>query len=173
MAKEFYVELGGKSRKLAFRSRDGIELKNRFKKPLVQLLREDVMGLDADSNITGSTDLEVQAAFITAGIRRAALEDGDPKGRVITEDKVLDWIDDHHRTGEAMGVIVEPVYKAFFLSGVLGHSYDLDAEYAKLRDVPTNGNGKDAGDRPGPGDEGKGEVSESAVTPPPAIRAAE
>jgi hypothetical protein len=45
MAKEYFVELAGKQRKLGYRGSDEIALKNRFGRPVAQLLRIDVMGL--------------------------------------------------------------------------------------------------------------------------------
>jgi hypothetical protein len=124
MAKEYYIEIGGQRRRLQYRSRQGIELKNRFKKPLIRLLREDVMGLEPDPErpgefkFGGTTDMEVQAAFILAGISHEA--------KRVTEDQVLDWVDAHIATGASMGDLVGPVWRAAFMSGVLGQSIDMD-----------------------------------------------
>jgi hypothetical protein len=135
MAKEFYVELGGKSRRLAYRVRDGIELKRRFGRPLISLLREDVMGMrerpDPDKpgetlwEAVNATDPEVQVAFLYVGVRH---EGG------VNEDKVLNWVDAHLSDGKPMGDLVGPVWKAVFISGVLGYSLDIEAEAEKLKD---------------------------------------
>jgi hypothetical protein len=101
-----------------------IELKNRFHKPLLRLLREDVMGLDADGTVSGNVDLEVQIAFITAGLRHA-----NPR---LTDETVRGWIDDRLKSEDkSMGPLIGPVWNCVFYSGILGYSLDVEKEAAK------------------------------------------
>lgn len=161
MAKDFYVEIGGKSRLLRYRTRQAIELKARFGRPLIRLLREDVMGLVAEPDpkqpgktvyvVAGTTDPEVQVAFLHAG-----LVHNNPR---LTEPQVIDWIDQHMEAeGATMGDLIEPVWKAVFMSKVLGYQLDMDAEAAKAA--------ADS-EASGPSEGGK------APEPAPAIKAAE
>src|SRR5574342_323416 len=104
--KEYSVNLGGRDYRLAYGPRDAIALKRRFGKPFVTLLREDVMGLVERPKPNGKPgetqwlpeatwDLEVQAAFITAGISGP-----DGSGQKIGEDKVLALIGEHFKAGK-------------------------------------------------------------------------
>lgn len=170
MSKEFTIELGGRTRRIAFRGSDAVALKNRFNKNILRLLREDVMGMRELPNpekpgqtsleFTGEVDLEVQVAFITAGIRRGLLLENDPRARTIDEERVQSWVDEHLSKGSSMGPLVEPVYKAFFLSGALGYSHDVDAAAETVKDEE-------------PGDEGKGRDALDEPTLPPSVPAAE
>jgi hypothetical protein len=164
MAKEFSVELGGRTRKLAYRGSDAIALKNRFNKPIARLLREDVMGFRDEPNpekpgtmhavMTPDSDLEVQVAFLATGIRRALVIAGDSKANQITDERVQGWVDEHLAQPDAvLGVLVGPVWRAFLYSGALGYSKDVSLDV----------------DAEGDGDAGK----EKAPEIPAAVRAAE
>lgn len=129
MAKVYTVKLGGKEWPLKYSARDAIELKRRFNKPLALLLRQDVMGLEerpkpngkpGETTWTpaGTYDLEVQAAFVWVGLRN---DKGQP-----TEAKVLEWIDAHLEAEENLGPIIEPVWRAVFVSGITGVSVDFE-----------------------------------------------
>lgn len=140
MARTYTVSLGGREFPLAYTARDAIALKRRFSKPLANLLRQDVMGLverpktqadcKPDELLTagetvweakGTHDLEVQIAFLHAGIVGGG-------AKAVTEDQVIDWVTAHMKTESNMGPLVGPVWKAVMVSGVTGSSVDMDAE---------------------------------------------
>lgn len=124
--KKFVVNVGGRERTLKYKTAEARDLKNRFGKPLLRLLREDVMGLDAEGNSTGNTDLEVQIAFLHAGLRH-----DNPR---LTEETVSKWIDDRLETEDrGMGPLVGPIWACVFYSGILGYSLDVEAEAEKVR----------------------------------------
>jgi hypothetical protein len=76
---------------------------------------------------------------------------GDARGAArLTDAQVQDWVDDHLASGGAIGDLVRPVWRAFFISGALGYSKDVEAEE-------------------GVGEEGK----DQTPAPPAAIQAAE
>lgn len=139
MARVHTVVLGGTTYPLAYTPRDAIALKRRFGKPLVNLLRQDVMGMgerpktqedckpgevvkpgDTMWEARGLHDVEVQIAFLHAGITSGG-------ARKITEDQVTDWVAQHMKTEQNMGPLVGPVWKAVLLSGITGTSVDIDA----------------------------------------------
>lgn len=140
MAKVHYVTLGGTEYPLAYTARDAIALKRRFGKPLRYLLLQDVMGMlerpktqadcgtdeivkpgDTVWEVQGTHDLEVQIAFLHAGIVSGG-------ARKVTEDQVIDWITEHMKTAGEMGPVVLPVWRAVALSGIIGTSRDVDVE---------------------------------------------
>ena len=133
MAKVYTVELGGKEYRLAYGARDAIALKKRFGKPFSVLLRQDVMGMDERLKPGGKpgemqwipaglTDLEVQAAFLAAGI--AGPDGSGVKG--VTEEKVIVWLSEHFAAGKSIADVITPCWKAVFLSGITGVSIDMD-----------------------------------------------
>jgi hypothetical protein len=144
MAKVFTIPLGGKEWPLAYGPREAIALKRRFGKPLADLLRQDVMGMQErpktqadckkpDEVVTpgetvwearGTHDLEVQIAFLHAGIVCGGGKNGTKQ---VTEENVLDWVAEHMKSAHDMGPIVAPVWKAVMYSGVTGASVDMDA----------------------------------------------
>lgn len=138
MAKVHTVTLGGKSFPLGYTPRDAIALKRRFNKPLTLLLRQDVMGMEerpktqADCKsgqvlkpgdtvweAKGLHDIEVQIAFLHAGIVSGG-------ARKVTEDQVIDWVDQHMKTEQNMGPLVGPIWKAVLLSGITGTTVDVE-----------------------------------------------
>ncbi len=135
--KDYHVVLGGKERRLRYRSRDRIEVEAALNRPgsspsdrdwrsMHQILRHDVMGLDENNEPTGRTSLRAQAYFLWVGIRHEAPG--------VTLEQVLDWIDEH--LPQPIGALIDPVWKAAFYSGVvLGFSLDIEAEMAKQKDA--------------------------------------
>lgn len=132
MAKVYAVALAGREYGLAFGARDAITLKKRFEKSVTALLREDVMGMverqkpggkrgETHWTLNGTYDLEVQVAFIHLGIVT-----GGAKG--VSEERVIGWVDDHIKAGKSLGELVEPVWRAVLLSGIVGASIDTEAE---------------------------------------------
>ena len=130
MARQYSVLLAGREYPLRFTAKDGIALKRRFGKPLATLLREDVMGLAEEPKPDGAPgethwvpkgqfDLEVQVAFLHAGVVSG--------GAKLTEDKIMDYIQQHLDSAQHMGPIIQPLWKAVYISGITGASIDPDA----------------------------------------------
>ncbi len=151
MAKEFTVTLGGKTRRLTYTAQDAIALKKRFDKKIANLLREDVMGMEEIPKPGGKPgetqwlpaslyDLEVQIAFLHRGI-------STPDSRLPTEEQVAKWVDEEYiRARKPLSELIEPVWKAVFLSGVLGYTLDIEDEMEKAEaegreEAPLEGNG--------------------------------
>jgi hypothetical protein len=124
--KKFPVLIGGRERTLKYKTDEAIYLKNRFAKPLLRLLREDVMGLDANSESTGNVDIEVQIAFLWQGLRHDNAR--------LQEETVRRWIDERFESADKnMGPIIGPIWNAVFYSGILGYSLDVEAEAEKVK----------------------------------------
>lgn len=132
MAKTFEVALGGKVRRLAFHQRDAIELKKRFGETPHRLLFMRALGLDFEgAKATGKLpqmnpalfDPEVQYAVLSRALLRG--------GWNVTEDKVIDLVDEAIQAGEgkvsAADFIAKAVYCAFYSGAVTGSQVDLDA----------------------------------------------
>lgn len=119
--KEFTVEIGDRERRLRFASRDAIELKRRFGKTPSVLLFTDTLGLDEDGKRKPMLmDPEVQVAVLFHALRRG--------GSKVTEEQVLDWVDQHLEKGGELGDLVVPAAKCALYSGAItGRQIDLDA----------------------------------------------
>ncbi len=150
--KEFFITIGGKERRLRYPSADGIRLYQRFGKPLRELVRGDLMGLDADNKAARDFRPDVQLAFLHLGLAHDI-----PR---LTEDQVLAWIDKHLEDGSDLEDFMAIAAKAAFYSGiVIGRRLDIDVEQEKAQEQLS---------------EGKAPAAEETTTPaPPTIPAAE
>lgn len=150
--KEFFITIGGKDRRLRYTSSDSIRLFQRFGKPLRTLVREDLMGLDADNKATREFRPDVQLAFLHLGLAHDI-----PR---LTEDQVTAWIDQLLEEGGDIQDVVTVATKAAYYSGiVLGVRYDVDAEQEKAQEQIGEGKGQAAPEPP--------------TSTPPAVPAAE
>lgn len=131
--KEFSITIGGRERRLRFTSRDAIDLYKAFGKPLVELVKYDLVGLDDENKQMRTTRPDVQIAFLHRGLRH-----DNPR---LTEDQVIDWVDRHLEAGLDIEELTVPAGKAAYYSGIVfGKRVDVDAEADRLAEQ--NGGGK-------------------------------
>lgn len=122
--REFFVEIGGKSRRVRYTSSDGRALYRQFEKPLNKLFMDDVLGLHKDPSdgrmrLGGTVNPEAQFAVLMTGLKH-----DQPS---LTDEMLDSWIDAHLDAGLPMGDLVGPAVKAAYFKGVVtGRSLDLD-----------------------------------------------
>lgn len=121
MAREIYVEIGGKERRLKYTTREGIELKRRFGKTPKRLLHEDIAPSE-NGRPTADFDPEVVVAALYMGLRHEL-------GRKDTEATVEQWFDVACKAGVAIHV-VNQIVDAVMLDGITGQSIDFEARRA-------------------------------------------
>lgn len=156
MGKTFEVELGGKSRRLAFHQRDAIELKKRFGEAPHRLLFMRCLGMSFEGLKPGERarmdpglfDPEVQSAVLHRALARG--------GWNVTEEKVIDLIDAAVQGGDgkvSAGDFFAPAVRCALYSGAItGSQVDLEASSEEPAEGDAGGEDAEA--------TGKGSASE-------------
>lgn len=122
--KTFTVVLGGAERRLRYTSPDAIALHKRFGRPLAQLIREDVLGVDADGNAARAFNPEAHVALLHLGLAHDI--------RRLDEAQVLAWLDELLAEGGDLETVVAEAAKAAYYSGIVyGRRVDIDEENAR------------------------------------------
>jgi hypothetical protein len=111
MAKEYYVELGGKKRLLRYTRQERVEIESRFDCDIKDFVYAKAFPL-VDGKPTLGGRIECQEALIFYGLRHS--------GPKVTEDQVSKWLQEKIEAG---GSIYEPLSHAIIgllASGVMG-----------------------------------------------------
>jgi hypothetical protein len=139
--KTYHVTIRGQERLLRFTSADAVALKRKHGKTVLRLIREDVLAQDLDGNLTGDTDIEVQASLVATCLQRGGMK--------VTELEVLQFFDElflSENPDARIGDLVMPAVAAAFYSGaVTGRSKDIFAKRDESDQAAAEGNATPSG----------------------------
>ena len=117
MAKEYSVELGGKSRPLKYTRKERIEIENRFDCDIRDFVYVKAFPL-VDGKPTGGGRIECQEALIFYGLRHS--------GPRIKEDVVSQWLQEEVDAGRSIYTPLSQAILALLASGVMGWTPPLE-----------------------------------------------
>ena len=139
MAKEYFVDLAGKSRLVRYTRQERVEIEARFNCDLRTFVYELAFPLKEDGKPTLGGRLEAQEALVFYGLRHS--------GPKITEEVVSKWLQDTVEKGGNLYVPLSQAIVGLLASGLLGWNPPL----AKDDDEEDEGKAQ-AGEAPAKGE---------------------
>lgn len=112
MAKEYFVELAGKSRLLRYTRQERVDIEARFDCDIKTFVYEKAFPINQDGKPTLGGRLEAQEALIFYGLRHS--------GPKVTEEVVSKWLQDAVEKGGAIYVPLSQAIVGLLASGILG-----------------------------------------------------
>lgn len=162
MAREVFVNLGGADRRLRFSAtRDGIALQKRCGKKPGEVVDQDILPTVDVQGPDGKMRRRPSFYYSPEAVAFALYLGLHHDDKTVTEEKVLDWMDEAIAVPNGMLVILNQLFDALMISGITGKSVDLEAVRAAM--AAATGAGEPAVVEPA--EKGAGEGGKGAVTP--------